>query len=149
MVRRLLRAAAAVLLLVAPAAAEWVNAPRTEVPLEGDGTTWIVRATVNGRASGRFLLDTGASLCVVTPTLLERIGLHASDESVALQTANGVVTAPLVRLADLAVSGNRAGGVAAVVYGGVPAGLDGIVGLSFLNRFSYSVDPQRRVLRLR
>jgi aspartyl protease family protein len=149
MIRRLLPAALALLALAAPAAAEWASAPRSEVPLEGDGSTWIVRATVNGRASGRFLLDTGASLCVITPKLLERLGLRPSEDRVALQTANGVVTAPLVQLADLAVAGNRVGGVRAVVYGGVPSGLDGIVGLSFLNRFSYAIDPQRRVLRLR
>jgi hypothetical protein len=27
--------------------------------------------------------------------------------------------------------------------------LDGVIGLSFLNNFSYAVDPRRRVLRLR
>jgi clan AA aspartic protease (TIGR02281 family) len=149
MLRRLLPAAAAVLLLAAPAAAAWASAPRSEIPLEGDGRTWIVRVTVDGRASGRFLLDTGASLCVITPKLVERLGLRPSGDRVTLQTANGVVSAPLVHLADVAIDGNRAGGVPAVVYGGVPAGLDGIVGLSFLNRFRYAIDPQRRVLRLR
>ena len=32
--------------------------------------------------------------------------------------------------------------------GAVTAPLDGIIGLSFLNRFSYGIDPRRRVLRL-
>jgi clan AA aspartic protease (TIGR02281 family) len=149
MLRRLLPAAAAVLVSAAPVAAAWASAPRTEIPLEGDGSTWVVRVTVDGRVSGRFLLDTGASLCVITPKLVEQLGLRPSEDRVTLQTANGVVTAPLVRLADLAMAGNRAGGVPAVVYGGVPAGLDGIIGLSFLNRFRYAIDPQRRVLRLR
>src|SRR5579875_3802789 len=109
MLRRLLPAAAAVLLLAAPAAAAWASAPRSEIPLEGDGRTWIVRVTVDGRASGRFLLDTGASLCVISPKLVERLGLRPSGDRVTLQTANGVVSAPLVHLADVAIDGNRGG----------------------------------------
>ncbi len=31
----------------------------------------------------------------------------------------------------------------------VAAPLDGVLGLNFLNRFQYAVDPKRRVLRLR
>ena len=39
--------------------------------------------------------------------------------------------------------------LAAVVHPGVPQQLDGIIGLSFLNRFSYAIEPGRRILRLR
>ena len=37
----------------------------------------------------------------------------------------------------------------AVVHPAVPAPLDGVIGLSFLDHFTYAVNPRRHVLRLR
>src|SRR5262245_58763593 len=51
---------AALLLLAAlvsppPARAEWTSAGGSEVPLDGNGTSWLVHATLNGRLTGLFL----------------------------------------------------------------------------------------------
>jgi aspartyl protease family protein len=128
-------------------AAEWERST-SEVLLETTGHSWIVKATINGRLTGRFLLDTGATFCVVTPDAAKRLRLKPSNELVKLRTANGLVEAPRVELASVQVGSTRAVGVAAVVQGAVEAPLDGIIGLSFLNRFSYAIVPTRRVLRL-
>ncbi|MFN8545758.1 MAG: retropepsin-like aspartic protease [Candidatus Binatia bacterium] len=136
-------------LLAAPAHAEWIDGARPDIPLLGDGTTWLVRATINGRANGLFLLDTGASLCVLTPATAKRLALEETGQTAQLQTANGAVRAPVVRLGEVDVGGTRIGGVDAIVHGGIPDTIDGVIGLSFLNRFSYTIDPRRRVLRLR
>jgi len=119
-----------------------------EVPLDGNGNTWLVHATVNGSMNGLFLLDTGASYCVLAPTAARRLGVKASGENVEIRTANGVVRAPVIELATVDVGGNRARQVRAIVHPAVAPPLDGIIGLSFLNHFSYGVDPRRRVLRL-
>ena len=148
MTRLVLLLGVASALLAEPARAEWAAGAQSEVPLDGDGAAWRVRATLDGNVSGLFLLDTGASLCVLAPTLARRLGL-ASDGQVQLQTANGIVTAPVVRLRTVDVGGNRARDVMAVVHPAVPAPLDGVIGLSFLDHFTYSVDPRRHVLRLR
>jgi aspartyl protease family protein len=128
-------------------AAEWERST-SEVLLETTGHSWIVKATINGRLTGRFLLDTGATFCVVTPDAAKRLRLTPSTESVKLRTANGLVEARRVDLASVQIGGTRAVGVDAVVQPAVEAPLDGIIGLSFLNRFSYSIVPARRVLRL-
>jgi len=135
-------------LLAGPARAEWAAGAQSEVPLDGDGAAWRVRATLDGNVSGLFLLDTGASLCVLAPTVARRLRLAPAGQ-VQLQTANGVVTAPLVQLRSIDVGGNRARDVMAVVHPAVPPPLDGVIGLSFLDHFTYSVDPRRHVLRLR
>ena len=135
-------------LLAEPARAEWAAGAQSEVPLDGDGAAWRVRATLDGNVSGLFLLDTGASLCVLAPTVARRLRLAPAGQ-VQLQTANGVVTAPLVQLRSIDVGGNRARDVMAVVHPAVPPPLDGVIGLSFLDHFTYSVDPRRHVLRLR
>jgi aspartyl protease family protein len=140
----------AVLATATFARGEWTSAGGGEVPLDGNGHSWVVQATLNGRVSGRFLLDTGASYCVLAPATAHRLGLPSSSEHAELMTANGVVRAPLVRIQTLDVGRNRARDVPAVVHSAVSAPLDGVIGLSYLNNFSsYSIDSRRRVLRLR
>ena len=78
-----------VALLTTPAAAEWVGAG--EVPLDGSDRAWMVHATVNGVVDGLFLLDTGASVCVLSPGTAQRLSLPPTGGEMQLQTANGVV----------------------------------------------------------
>ena len=132
------------------ARAEWTAAGGSEVPLDGNGNSWVVHATLNGRVTGLFLLDTGASYCVLAPRIAERLGLPSTGGNAELRTANGVVRAPLVRIQTVDLGRNRAHDVPAVVHTAVSAPLDGVIGLSYLNNFtSYSIDSRRRVLRLR
>jgi clan AA aspartic protease (TIGR02281 family) len=139
-----------VLLLLAPAAsADWATGAQTEVPLEGNGGGWIVHATLNGRIDGLFLLDTGASICVLAPGTARQLDLPPAAGQVELHTANGTVRAPIVQLRSVDVGGNRVRDVEAVIHPAVQPPLDGIIGLSFLDHFNYGVDPRRRVLRLR
>lgn len=160
MTRLVLLLGVASVLLAEPARAEWASGAQSEVPLDGDGAAWRVRATLDGTVSGLFLLDTGASLCVLTPAVARRLGLapkgqdHQQDhqqghQMIQLQTANGIVTAPLVQLRSIDVGGNRTRDVMAVVHPAVPPPLDGVIGLSFLDHFTYSIDPRRHILRLR
>jgi clan AA aspartic protease (TIGR02281 family) len=133
----------------ATAHAEWAAGSLDEVPLHGNGQSWLVQATLNGTTRGLFLLDTGASLCVLSPGLARRLGLPPGGPQIDLRTANGVVRAPLVQLKSVDVGGNRARDIGAIVHNAVSPPVEGILGLSYLNRFrNYSVDPRRRVLRL-
>lgn len=148
-VRAALIAALGGVLVASAAQADWAAPPQREVPLGGDGTRWVVQATLNGSARGNFLVDTGASVCVLGPTLAQRLRLRPGSASVTLQTANGQVSVPVVALQTVDVGGNRAYDVDAVVHNAVAPPLDGVIGLSFLNNFSYEIDPRRRMLRLR
>ena len=141
--------AVAALLAATAARGEWEGAGQHEIPLDGNGSGWVVEATIDGVFTGRFLLDTGASYCVLSPTATRRLRLRMSPEQAELRTANGTVRAPVVRLKTVDVGGNRAPDVQAVIHNAVGPALDGIIGLSYLNKFSYAIDPKRRVLRLR
>jgi clan AA aspartic protease (TIGR02281 family) len=151
--RHAMRALALLVVLgagVPDAASEWARGGRGghEVRLVGDGAGWLVEATVNGRERGTFLLDTGATFCVVGPRLAKALRLRG-DDTIKMQTANGIIEAPIVQLQSLTVGGSNARDLRAVVHDAVEAPLDGVIGLNFLNRFSYSIDPRRRVLELR
>ena len=145
-----MRAAAlllALLLGTAPSHGER-PAPGGLVPLRGDGTSWMVHVVVNGRVRGLFLLDTGASYCVVAPSLARSLGLPPTGSFATVHTANGVVRAPVVRVASLVLGDTHARDVQAIVHDAVGPPLDGVIGLNFLNRYRYAIDPQRRVLEL-
>ena len=147
--RSSLRFAALLFVLAAsPTGAQW-RTGGSEIPLDGEGNVWTLRAKLNDRVSGTFLLDTGASVCVLAPKLAKKLDLEETGQDVELRTANGVVRAPLVRLDSIQVGRNRAEGVTAVVHPAVSGSLDGVLGLSFLNTFdSYSIDARNHTLRL-
>jgi aspartyl protease family protein len=147
-VSRAAAALAAVALLVLPARGEWASGGRSEIPLHGDGRSWVVRATLNGSFTGDFLVDTGATVCVLGADAARALDVPESGRAVRMQTANGTITAPLTSLRTVDVGGNRARDVPAVVHDGLPAALDGVIGLSYLNHFRYQIDPRKRVLRL-
>jgi clan AA aspartic protease (TIGR02281 family) len=122
--------------------------PGGTVPLRGDGTSWMVQATINGRTQALFLLDTGASYCVVAPALARELALPPTGSFATVHTANGAVRAPVVRLRSVALGDAHARDVQAIVHDAVGPSLDGVLGLNFLNRYRYAVDPERRLLEL-
>jgi clan AA aspartic protease (TIGR02281 family) len=117
------------------------------IQLHGDEKSWLVEAAIDGRARGHFLLDTGSSYCVIAPALARELGL-ATESLAIVETANGSVNAPLVRLASLDLGGRvRVDDVQAIVHDAGPL-LDGVLGLNLLNRYRYAIDPERRLLEL-
>lgn len=137
----------ALVLAALPGRGEWL-AVRAPVPLRGDGTSWLVQATINGRARGLFLVDTGASFCVIAPSLARELALAPTGSFATVQTANGSLRVPVVRLRTLDLGATRAHDVQAIVHDAVGPQLDGVIGLNFLNRYRYAIDPQRRELEL-
>jgi aspartyl protease family protein len=144
---RLRFAALLVVLAASPALAQW-RSGGSEIPLDGEGNVWTLRAKLNDRVSGTFLLDTGASVCVLAPAIARKLDLQETGQQVELRTANGVVKAPLVRIDSIQVGRNRAEDVPAVVHSAAGS-LDGVLGLSFLNTFDgYKIDTRNHTLRL-
>ena len=149
MTRRLVVAALALLAVAVPARGEWTSGGDGEVRLDGDGTAWLVHATLDSKLPGVFLLDTGATYCILTTATARRLHLSPGTVQAEMRTANGVVRVPVVQVPTIDVGGNRAHDVTAVVHDAVESPLAGILGLSYLDHFKYSIDPKRRVLRLR
>src|SRR5262245_39137321 len=92
--RRLALALAVGIVVASLGAGDW-SGRRRDVPLEGDGSTWLVRTTLNGRVTGLFLLDTGSTLCVLSREIAKRLALPPADNTVTVQTANGKVRSPV------------------------------------------------------
>jgi len=134
------------------AALSALPAGAADVPLTAHGHALVVEATLNDRFTGRFLVDTGATHCVVSKEVARQAKVkgRTGGDRLRLMTVNGPVEAVLGEARKVEAGGATARDVAVAVLDGDPVpGLDGILGLSFLGQFTYTVDAEAGVLRLR
>ena len=124
------------------------QARESVVPLQNNRGVWMVHALVNGRR-GRFLLDTGSSVIVVAPRFADDAGIKArKNETLELDTLGGRTRAPWASASSIRV-GEAELRNADVVLHHPGDEIDGILGNSFLARWDVSLDPDRRLLKLR
>jgi clan AA aspartic protease (TIGR02281 family) len=128
--------------------------PLTEVagiPLHRSGHHFLVDARPNNARSIRLLIDTGASLTILTPDTLERLGIHYTNtgRTNVFTTANGLVRAPVYILDALSVGDWQVSrleiGVLDLAGG---SGIDGLLGMNFLQHFQFYIDQNDALLRL-
>jgi clan AA aspartic protease (TIGR02281 family) len=122
----------------------------TIVPIEPSRGVWVAQVVLNDARTGRFLVDTGASVMLVSPMLAVSLGLPltGSSGSTELHTVAGPTAGPSATLASVRLGAAEARNVPVVVH--EPGlGLDGILGNTFLGRFTVTLDAGRRLLRLR
>lgn len=105
---------------------------------------------VAGRVNGvpvDFIVDTGASLVVIPRAVAAQAGIEAAG-STRLQTANGMMDAPVARIRRLSVGALRADGVRAVVHDVDASGRMGLLGMNVLGGYRLTVDHDRHLLLL-
>ena len=119
------------------------------VPLEASRGVWIAHVVLNGRQAGRFLVDTGASVTLVSPALARALELRpAGDQTTQLQTVAGNTVGSTAVLASVRLGEIEARDVTVVIHD-PGLDLDGILGNSFLGRFTITLDADRRLLHLK
>jgi clan AA aspartic protease (TIGR02281 family) len=125
----------------------------TTVPLMGHDNALFLRVQVPGGSEMTFLLDTGATYCALSARKANQLGVRPrpEDPRVTVTTGSGVLKAPLVLLPSLVVGGLEERDIETLIILNhpVPGDLEGILGLSFLNRFRFTIDPEASELILR
>jgi aspartyl protease family protein len=109
---------------------------------------FVVDGEVNG-GTVRFLLDTGATMIVLSSADAARLGIdYRKGQPSMMNTANGVAPAYRVKLDSVRVGDITVNSVDAVVMAGgvLPVAL---LGMSFLNRMQMKRDGQTMVLTKR
>jgi clan AA aspartic protease (TIGR02281 family) len=121
-----------------------------EIPLQSLNGVWLADVTLNGSRRARFLVDTGASYCTISPALAEELGMAISSSAplVKVTTANGVVEGRLASLQSIQVGTMEAANVTTAVQP-LDVPFDGVLGNTFLGRYAATLDAQRRVLVLK
>ncbi len=127
-----------------------VTAPDGDVlvGLEQGVGVWIVPIVINGVYQGRFLLDTGSSVVVVSPAFAASIPLADGRDAVELQTLGGRTRVAASTVASLRLGTAELQDLPVVIHDPGP-GLDGILGNTFLSHYRLTVDADRRQLTLR
>jgi len=103
---------------------------------------------VNDQQRATFLVDTGATACVITPALAEALGLQPDSDAptVRVRGVTGSASAPVIVIPSLRVGDAEAEKVHAFI---MPlAGMQGILGNTFLSRFTATLDPVQGILTL-
>jgi clan AA aspartic protease (TIGR02281 family) len=123
------------------------------VPTFRVGQTFVVQVRLNGTRDAKLILDTGAEISLLSHDVVLDLGLFptSSTPTVTLNTVSGTVRADVVIVESMAVGAAEAHYVAVAVHDlpEAPPGIDGLLGLTFLNHFIVTLDPQRGTLHLR
>jgi len=112
------------------------------------------RVKINGFAKVReidMILDTGSVYTVIAWDVAKDIGYDPaiSERRMPVVTANGVIEAPLITVEAVEVADLRAVAVDVICHD-IPeiAGIEGLLGLSFLRHFRTLIDYTTKVLEI-
>ncbi len=129
----------------------------SSIPLESDGNRqFLVNARVAPNAdsrdySAKLLLDTGATLSVLTKDFFEQIANPNTVELIRVtqvNTAGGQVDAPIYRFARLQVGDYALTDIEVAVMDYPSRESVGLLGMNFLGRFKFDIDQQNKLLVL-
>jgi len=112
----------------------------------------VVNARINKTVMGKFILDTGASVVSFSKAFADRLGVDLSQvEPIEVTMANGsTVPAKPLTLRSVALADANVENVRAVVLDEPPsAGVDGLLGMSFLGKFYINIDTHANTLELK
>jgi clan AA aspartic protease (TIGR02281 family) len=118
------------------------------VPLRRDGNAMLVDALVSGAVRTRLLLDTGAEFTVLSTAAARRLALDLGNAAVIpLRSASGVFFAPIIKVQSITVGDAAVYDVEVIVHDATP-GLDGLLGMSFLDNFLVTISMSNEKLIL-
>lgn len=121
------------------------------VKFQKQGELMVVQALLNEKTAAKFVVDTGASYTTISQAMAKQLGLNPENAStvIPLQTANGVIKAPLVSVGSLEVGGFALKDLTVVVHDVFPdPNIAGLLGLNFLSQFHLGIDSKNGILYL-
>jgi len=124
-----------------------------EIETDRQGYHLFVSALLNGRVNARLLVDTGASLVVLSSDIAKELNINIkeTEPDIKLVLADGTeVSAKLIKLDNIDVEEANAKDVdAAIIYKDKAfAGFDGVLGMSFLKLFKFEINLEENKLVL-
>ena len=121
------------------------------IPLYRHGNHFIVDAKQGHGRNIRLLIDTGASLTMLSSSVLEQGGMHYQDtgRTAVFNTANGPIRAPVYKLDSLSVGDWQVNRLEiGVLDSDTGSNIDGLLGMNFLRHFQFFIDQNEAMLLL-
>jgi clan AA aspartic protease (TIGR02281 family) len=123
-----------------------------KVPFTQEGDSIMVEALLNKKLKVNLVLDTGASTVLLSNKITKKLRIKSNQgSSVQVQMADGrKVDAKYIVLDSVSVKGVEAEDVGAVVFSDdvKMESYDGLLGMSFLNKFNFQIDTENNKLIL-
>ena len=123
--------------------------------IDGSRPLLIVKVCVNGKGPFNFILDTGASLSVISPEVLKRAGPGGPLRSAKAFGATGSTDVKLTRIGQLRIGTVAIADIEVAVMDldalsrTTRRKLGGIIGYNVLRRYRITIDYPKGVLFLR
>lgn len=122
------------------------------IPLERFGGVWVTRVELNDLHEARLIVDTGATFTTISEDLAFDAGIQmdSAHPHINLFTAGGKVQAEMAVARRIRVGNTGRDDVRVVVHTipNLPDGIDGLLGLSFFDRFMVRLDHSNKQLHL-
>lgn len=121
------------------------------VPLVSKGLSFSAKAVINGQVETELIIDTGSSFTIISEKMARRIGFKdiSGAPRYPVSTAAGEAWFRLVVFESVNVGGAIARNVEGAVSPYLGKGMDGVIGLSFLNDFIYKINGKTKELTLK
>jgi hypothetical protein len=118
------------------------------IPVRVNGRSVIVPVTFNHSLNANLLLDTGASMTMISRRLATNLAL-ASTGAGLFSGIGGTVSAQIARVDSIKVGDAEVSGMTVSIHdvSRFPQ-FDGLLGMDFLGRFQVSVDATKKLLVL-
>jgi len=122
------------------------------IPLERQGGVWVAQVEFNDLHQTKLIVDTGATFTTISEDLAFDAGIQPDPRSpdINLNTAGGNVQAKMGIAPRIRVGHAGRDDVRVVIHTipNLPEGIDGLLGLSFFDRFMVRLDHSQRELHL-
>jgi len=122
-----------------------------EVSLQALGNQFLVDVLLNNSQNAVLLLDTGASLSIISTELLAVLGIpyQHTFKTAWFSTAGGRIKAPIIKLNSIAIDEAVVENIEAGVIGEFDnKKFDGLLGMNFLRHFEFFIDQNEHKLQL-
>ena len=122
------------------------------IPLSRQGEHFIVQALMNDTINVSLMLDTGASISLLSEPAFEALSRYSEVvyiKELQLNTAGGIVTASIYQVDQFAIQGYIINDFIFAVSPYVSEGNDGLLGMNFLSAFDFHIDQNNSLLILK
>ncbi len=123
------------------------------IPLKKVGGSFVVQANLNKERTAQLIVDTGASMTVLSTDIALDLGILGTtdNELLTVNTAGGSVQVNMNYLSSLNIGNAQAQNVAVAIHDlpDIPDEIEGLLGMSFLKHFLITLDAEHSRLILR
>jgi len=115
------------------------------VPFTRSGNAMIVHGLINGRGPVEFILDTGASLTIISSAQAKKVGIDPqSGNPIPVTGVGGTAVVHQVKINSLILSGAEVKGLEVAIHPGFRN--RGLLGMDFLSEFRMDINnAQKRI----